>query len=96
MTDARRHLWNTRLSELARERSVIIERSFAGTPEPGDKTLLRHLDRELNYYEMQLLKPALDRLEAQARAKQKLARQIVRAVADLRKAADQASVGCAE
>lgn len=89
----RRAYWNQRLGELAKERGAIVTRSFAGAPIPSDKALPRHLERELDYYEMQLLKPALDRLEAEARAKQKLARKFSRAVSDLRKAVDQASVG---
>jgi hypothetical protein len=90
--DHRRVIWNHRLRELARERSVIIQRKLLGTPEPGDKTLLRHLDRELNYYEMQLLRPAYARLEAAAKARRRAARRFVRAVEDLRKDAEAARV----
>lgn len=89
----RRALWNTRLGELARERSHVVSRSFAGSPEPGDTALLRHLERELDWYEMQLLRPAFERLEAEARAKRKLARQILKAVYDLREAMGEGSVG---
>jgi hypothetical protein len=90
--DHRRVIWNYRLRELARERGAVIQRKFLGTPEPGDKTLLRHLDRELNYYEMQLLKPAFVRLEAEAKARHRRARQFVRAVEDLRKGVEAARV----
>lgn len=93
MRTDRRSLWNTRLGELARERRFIIERQFLGTPAPGDKQLLRHLDRELNYYEMALMKPAFERLEATIRARKKLARQVARTVSDLRKVIDQTGVG---
>lgn len=88
----RRALWNQRLGELARERSVIVNRSFAGSPEPGDTALRRHLERELDWYEMQLLRPAFERLEREARAKRKLARQFLKAVNDLREATVEGSV----
>lgn len=88
----RRALWNARLGELARERSRIVQRSFAGSPEPGDKPLLRHLERELDWYEMQLLRPAFERLEAKARAQRALARQIREALGDLGEALGEGSV----
>ena len=68
--------WRRKISELCRDRTPVIRRHFLNQELPGDKTLLRHLHRELNFYEMRLMAPDFARLEAELRRRRALGREI--------------------
>lgn len=76
-----------KLRELCNERHPILTRHFLGKPQPTDAALLKHIHRELDFYEMQLLKPSLDAMAAKAGRARRLARRIERFVERARRPA---------
>ncbi len=74
----RRAAWDQAHRELSRERGALVSEFSLVLPVPGAvKALRRHLERELDWYEMKIMGPDLDRLEARARARMKIARDLV-------------------
>lgn len=70
--------WQSALRALAAERRPLVEKSFIGELSLPERRLLRHLERELDWYEMALLRPAFERLERQARRNAQNAEYIMR------------------
>lgn len=80
---ARRAVWDRAHRELAAERSPLINKIYlaeycGGAPvTDAERRLHRHLERELNWYEMKIIGPGLDRLEARAKERMRIARELV-------------------
>lgn len=78
----RQEIWADAIRDLARERGPLAVRKATGQElTRAELRLLRHFERELNFYEMKLLEPSFQRLEAEARSQMRLARSIEKLVA---------------
>lgn len=75
--------WRARKKrELINDRQPLVMKQFAEfrVLTPAERTLLRHLDREIDYYQMQEMRPAFERMERVARERRAVARRITRFV----------------
>lgn len=63
------------------ERHPILIRRWSGKERPNDKLLLRHIEREIDWYHMKAAKPGLDAMAARLRKANALNRKIQRLIA---------------
>ncbi len=91
----RRAAWDQAHRELCAERGALLSKFYLALPVPAAvKALKRHLERELDWYEMKLMGPDLDRLEARAKEREDLARDMTALVKRIERAEEaQAQAG---
>lgn len=66
-----------KLWELCQERSAVVLRKFGGNaPRPTDKRLQRHLEREIDWYQMKEYKPSHDYWRAKIREVNRMLRKV--------------------
>ena len=63
---------------LCGERHPILSRRRAGNARPGDARLLRHIEREIDWYQMKEAKPGLDAMRAKLRQVNRFKRRVER------------------
>ena len=98
--ERRRH-WDESIRDLVEERRPLITKVFEKTITPLEQILLAHIEREIDWYTYQVMKPDLDRLEKQARSAQRRAKRFSRRVIELvqlvgEEGSERANVGVAE
>lgn len=76
-TALRKAYWTRSIKELSAERRPLVEKRFErGFSTWHERILLRHLERELDWYEMALLRPSFEHLEGIIRERRKIARSM--------------------
>lgn len=78
--------WSEKHAELCCERRLLASKNFTGEITPAERKLLAHVRRELDWYEMAMLRPSFDRMQAQVRERRHLGREAQRLVAKVERA----------
>lgn len=84
--------WSEKHAELCKEYGPLAGKLVRGEISPAERRILAHVRRELDWYEMAMLRPDFERMEAQVREHRRLGREIRRLVAKVRKELPAAGV----